>query len=43
MKQFFKKHKKLILICLVLYALAMIALLMLSRGPQNEPFIYQVW
>ena len=39
---FWSRHKKAILVLLVLYVLALVILTLLAAGPQSEPFIYQV-
>jgi len=40
---FWARHKKLLLICLAVYLILIIAILILSRGRQTEPFQYQIF
>jgi hypothetical protein len=40
---FVKRHKRLLLWCVVVYAVAMIVLLILSGGPQQGAFRYQIF
>lgn len=40
---FWARHRMTILVLLGVYLLLMAVLLVLSAGPQNEPFMYQVF
>lgn len=40
---FWARHRVTILVLLGVYLLLMAMLLVLSAGPQNEPFMYQVF
>ena len=42
MLAFLARHKKALVISLVVYVLAVALLVALSQGPQTEPFLYQV-
>ena len=40
---FWSRYKKWIVVALVVYVVVTLALVFLTRGPQSEPFIYQVF
>lgn len=41
-RDFFVRHKKGFLIALVIYIAAIVLLIVSTRGPQTEPFLYQI-
>lgn len=42
-KGFWKKYRKWMLLALGIYIIAIVVLILLTRGPQSEPFLYQVF
>jgi len=42
MKAFIVRHRKALSIATALYVVVIAALIVLSMGPQTEPFVYQV-
>jgi len=40
---FWSRYKRWIVVALVVYVIVTLALVFLTRGPQSEPFIYQVF
>jgi len=42
-KAWWKKYRILVMCLLAAYAIFMIALIVLSGGPQREPFLYQIF
>ena len=41
-REFLVRHKRAFWIALVVYVVAIVLLIVLSRGPQTEPFLYQI-
>lgn len=41
-RAFLVRHRRALIIATVVYLLAILALILLSQGPQNEPFLYQI-
>lgn len=42
-KAFWSRYRKWILIALAVYVVATLVLIFLTRGPQSQPFVYQVF
>jgi hypothetical protein len=42
-KSFWSRYRRWIVIAVVVYVVVTLALIFLTRGPQSEPFIYQVF
>ena len=42
-KQFWRKYRRWIVIGLIVYVVGTLVLILMTRGPQHEPFIYQVF
>ena len=42
-RNFWKKYRRWILVALIAYMVIMLVLILMTRGPQSEPFIYQVF
>jgi hypothetical protein len=40
---FWRKYRRYVLISLAIYVLLMLTILFLAAGPQNQPFIYQIF
>ncbi|MFO1316108.1 MAG: DUF5989 family protein [Burkholderiales bacterium] len=40
---FWSRYRKWIIAALIVYVVVTLALVFLTRGPQSEPFIYQVF
>jgi hypothetical protein len=42
-RQIWRKYRRWIVIGLILYVVGTLVLILMTRGPQSEPFIYQVF
>ncbi|MCC7040532.1 MAG: hypothetical protein IT516_09525 [Burkholderiales bacterium] len=42
-RRFWRKYRRWIVIGLIVYAVGTLLLILMTRGPQSEPFIYQVF
>ena len=42
-RQFWRKYRRWIVIGLIVYVVGTLVLILMTRGPQSEPFIYQVF
>jgi hypothetical protein len=42
-REFWRKYRRWIVIGLIVYVVGTLVLILMTRGPQSEPFIYQVF
>lgn len=42
-REFWRKYRRWIIIGLIVYVVGTLLLILMTRGPQSEPFIYQVF
>ena len=42
-RRFWRNYRRWIVIGLIVYAVGTLVLILMTRGPQSEPFIYQVF
>ena len=42
-REFWRKYRRWIVIGLIVYVVGTLVLILMTRGPQHEPFIYQVF